>query len=100
MQYQVGEKSVSIKYADYLGPGIKQPSPPEGLSFNLGHEMDWRKFVKLNAMDRPGLTEDELFGLFVKCEGCKLVMTHQVFVALKHHCFPMFMNNFTLPETE
>jgi hypothetical protein len=50
----------------------------------LGYETDWRKFVKLEVMDRPGLTEVEFFGLFVKCDRCRLIMTRQVFTY--HHC--------------
>jgi hypothetical protein len=40
----------------------------QDLVINLGHQTDWHKFVKLNVMDRPGLTEADFFGLFVKCE--------------------------------
>jgi hypothetical protein len=51
-----------------------------------GYQTDWRKFVKLDAMDRPGLTEVKFFGLFAKCDACKLVMTRQMFSY--HHCSP------------
>lgn len=51
-------------------------------------------------MDRPGLTEADFFGLFVKCEGCQLVMTRQVFVALKHRCVPMMVDNIKLADME
>jgi hypothetical protein len=56
--------------------------------------------MKLDVMDRPGLTEANFFGLFVKCERCQLVMTHQVFVALKHHCVPMVVDNIKLANME
>lgn len=56
--------------------------------------------MKLDAMDRPGLTEADFFGLFVKCEGCQLVMTRQVFVALKHRCVPMMVDNIKLADME
>lgn len=49
-----------------------------------GYETDWRKFSKLESMDRPGLTEVEFFGLFAKCEQCLLVTTRQAFRS--HHC--------------
>ena len=68
--------------------------------FDLGHQTNWRKFVKLDAMDRAGLTEVDFFGLFVKCGGCKLIMTHQVFVALKHHCVPKVLDSFELHDME
>ena len=58
----------------------------KGSGANLGYQTDWRKFLKLDAMDRAGLMEVEFFGLFLKCEGCKLVMTHQVFFTLTHRC--------------
>ena len=56
--------------------------------------------MKLDAMDRPGLTEANFFGLFVKCEGCQLVMTCQVFVALKHHCISIMVDNVKLADME
>ena len=51
---------------------------------DLGYETDWRKFSKLESMDRPGLTEVEFFGLFAKCEACSLITTRQAFRS--HHC--------------
>ena len=40
--------------------------------------------VKLDCLDRPGLSELEFFGLFVKCDVCELVMARQVFSC--HYC--------------
>ena len=40
---------------------------------------DWRRFQDLDAMVRPGLTEQEFRNLFTKCAGCGLITTHQVF---------------------
>jgi hypothetical protein len=51
---------------------------------DLGYQTDWRKFSKLESMDRPGLTEVEFFGLFVKCDTCMLVTTRQAFSS--HRC--------------
>jgi hypothetical protein len=51
---------------------------------DLGYQTDWRKFSKLKSMDRPGLTEVEFFGLFVKCDTCMLVTTRQAFSS--HRC--------------
>ena len=53
---------------------------------DLSRRTDWRKFVKLDCMDRPGLTEDEFLGLFVKCDACALITTHVMFRS--HHCNP------------
>ena len=50
---------------------------------DLGYETDWREIVKLDRLDRPGLSEVKFFGLFAKCSVCKLVMAHQVF---SFHC--------------
>ena len=58
------------------------PHPAEYV--DLGYQTDWRKFTKLESMDRPGLTEVEFFGLFVKCDACMLITTRQVFG--NHHC--------------
>lgn len=57
-------------------------TPPLGV--DLDYETDWRKVNKLDSFDRPGLREVEFFGLFVKCDVCKLVMTRQVFP--NHYC--------------
>ena len=51
---------------------------------DLGYETDWRRFNKLDRLERPGLTEVEFFGLFAKCDACGLVMTRQVFPV--HYC--------------
>ena len=58
------------------------PLPAENVG--LGYETDWRKIVKLDCLDRPGLSELKFFGLFAKCNVCKLVMAHQVFSC--HYC--------------
>ena len=59
----------------------KVPHPAEYV--DLGYETNWRKFSKLESMDRPGLTEVEFFSLFAKCKVCLLIMTHQAFHS--HH---------------
>lgn len=58
------------------------PLPAENV--NLQYETDWRKMVKLECLDRPGLSELEFFGLFVKCDVCNLVMARLVFAC--HFC--------------
>jgi hypothetical protein len=58
------------------------PIPADNV--DLGYETDWRKIVKLDRLDRPGLSELEFFGLFAKCNVCKLVMARQVFSC--HYC--------------
>ena len=53
----------------------------------MEYETDWRKAVKLDCMDRPGLRQVEFFGLFVKCDFCELIMMCQVFP--RHYCRPL-----------
>jgi hypothetical protein len=50
---------------------------------DLGYETDWRRFSKLDTLERPGVSEKEFYGLFAKCDACNLVMTRQVF---PDHC--------------
>jgi hypothetical protein len=58
------------------------PHPTEYM--DLGYQTDWRKFLKLKSMDRPGLMEVEFFGLFAKCHVCMLITMRQAFSS--HHC--------------
>jgi hypothetical protein len=39
----------------------------------------WTKFSKLDRMKKPGLSEAEFGGLFVKCDNCQRVTTREVF---------------------
>jgi hypothetical protein len=57
---------------------------PEFNGRDLSRRTDWRRFVKLDCMDRPGLTEEEFWGLFVKCDVCGLITTHLMFRS--HFC--------------
>jgi hypothetical protein len=65
---------------------------------DLGYQTDWRKFSKLESMDRPGLTEVEFFGLFVKCDMCMLVTTRQAFSS--HRCDPQVEDDSELTDRE
>ncbi|KAM6490167.1 hypothetical protein JOM56_014361 [Amanita muscaria] len=67
--------------ADLMDP---PSAAPETERVDLSVRTDWRRFVKLDCMDRPGLTEEEFLGLFVKCDACALITTHLMFH--KHHC--------------
>jgi hypothetical protein len=49
-------------------------------------------------MDRPGLTEVEFFGLFVKCDACGLVMARQVFSM--HYCKRLGKDGLELTDSE
>jgi hypothetical protein len=74
--------------------------PPHTISnwnVDLSQYTDWCKFIKLDAMDRPGLTEDEFFGLFLKCEGCKLIMHVK---SLLHQSTTMLKDNFEPTDAE
>jgi hypothetical protein len=64
----------------------------------LRYETDWRKIVKLDRLDQPGLSEVEFFGLFVKCDACKLVMARQVFSY--HNCILQTEDGWELTDVE
>lgn len=64
----------------------------------LGYETNWRKIVKLDRMDRPGLSEREFFGLFAKCDACKLVMAREVFS--HHYCILQTEDGWELTDVE
>ena len=64
----------------------------------LGYETDWRRIVKLDRLDRPGLSEREFFGLFAKCDVCKLVMARQVYSY--HYCTLQTEDDWELTDVE
>lgn len=70
----------------------------DSVNVELGYETDWRKIVKLDRLNRPGLTELEFFGLFAKCSVCKLVMARQVFSS--HYCELQTEDNLELTDVE
>jgi hypothetical protein len=65
---------------------------------DLGYETDWRRIVKLDRLDRPGLSELEFFGLFAKCDVCNLVMARQVFSC--HCCILQTEDSLELTDVE
>ena len=58
-------------------------------TFPDDYETDWHKFVKLESMDRPGLSQKEFFGLFATCDACGFVVTCQMFHM--HRCNPVVL---------
>ena len=72
------------------------PLPAENA--DLGYETDWRRIVKLDCLDRPGLSEREFFGLFVKCSVCKLVIARNIFSC--HHCVLQMEEGLELTDVE
>jgi hypothetical protein len=69
-------------HSSNVEPDVTNPDPRQDV--DLGYRTDWRKFTKLDCMDRPGLTEVEFLGLFVKCDACELITTRLMFD--QHHC--------------
>jgi hypothetical protein len=67
---------VSNEYELNSGIDLRDPFVPP--------RTDWHKFNKLDCLDRPGLTEKEFLGLFVKCDACELITSHLVFD--QHQC--------------
>jgi hypothetical protein len=72
--------------------------PLPAKNVDLGYETDWQKIVKLDHLDRPGLSELEFFRLFVKCNVCKLVMACQVFSC--HYCVLQTEDGLELTDVE
>lgn len=72
--------------------------PPPAENVDLGYETDWRRMVKLECLDRPGLSEREFFELFAKCDVCKLVMARLVFS--NHHCVLQTEDGLELTDVE
>ena len=71
--------TILIEHTDLMA---SFPSPVKDPS----HQTDWRKFEKLDAMRRPGLTEFEFYGLFVQCDRCKMITTRLVFCYHHEQC--------------
>jgi hypothetical protein len=54
--------------------------------------------VRLDRLERPGLSEKEFVGLFAKCEVCGLVMARLVFHY--HYCRPVGEDGLELTDRE
>ncbi|KAF8333377.1 hypothetical protein F5887DRAFT_1080196 [Amanita rubescens] len=66
---------------------MDSPLPAPGFEgVDLSRRTDWRKLTKLECIEKPGLTEEQFLGLFIKCDACGLITTHLLFY--KHHCRP------------
>jgi len=76
-------RTLKRTYALYA-PADLTDAPPPSENVDFGYETDWRRQLKLDCLDRPGLSESEFFGLFAKCSVCRLVMACQVFSF--HYC--------------
>ena len=50
-----------------------------GSSTTIPRVTKWAKFNKLDQMKKPGLSEVEFWGLFVKCDNCQRITTPKVF---------------------
>jgi hypothetical protein len=62
------------------------------------YETDWRKIVRLDRLERPGLSERDFFGLFAKCDACRQVMARIVFDY--HECRPLGVDDLELTDHE
>jgi hypothetical protein len=65
---------------------------------DLQHETDWRKIVRLDSLERPGLSERDFFGLFAKCDACRQVIARIVFNY--HECRPLGVDGLELTDHE
>jgi hypothetical protein len=103
MPKQVSEDTPSYDHF-FLNAGVDLNSAPlletkvRDEIADLGYETDWRKFTKLDCLDRPGLSELDFFGLFAKCEACELIMTRLVFPV--HYCRRLGEDSLELTDEE
>lgn len=64
---------------------INPPFPAPGFEgMDLCHRTSWWNLWQLECKDKPGLTQEQFLGLFVKCDACGLINTHHMFH--KHRC--------------
>ena len=91
MLRQVGEKNIRPTVfngtTDLNNPPVFETTSKRRGGLDLGYETDWRRFNKLDTLQRPGVSEREFYGLFAKCDVCNLVMTRLVFP--NHCCRPL-----------
>ena len=74
-------------------------APPLGVTaVDVQHRTDWRKIVKLDSLERPGLSEKDFCGLFAKCDACGQIMARIVF--RYHDCRPLGVDGLELTDCE
>lgn len=98
MPKQVSNENVQYEHPSRPVTDLTDTSPSAAGGVDLEYETNWRKVIKLDCMDRPGLREVDFFGLFVKCDVCELVMTRQVFPT--HYCRPLGEDGLELADQE
>jgi hypothetical protein len=79
-------------------PDLNAPPPLDVTEVDLQHETDWRKIVRLDTLERPGLNERDFFGLFAKCDTCGQVVARLVFDY--HECRPLGVDGLELTDEE
>ena len=77
---------------------LNDPPPLGVTAVDLHYETNWRKIVRLDRLERPRLTEKEFFGLFAKCDACRLVTARVVF--RNHECRPLGEDGLELTDCE
>ena len=65
---------------------------------DLQHETDWRKIVRLDSLEWPGLSERDFFSLFAMCNVCQQVIARIVFNY--HECRPLGDDGLELTDHE
>jgi hypothetical protein len=74
MQWLVSKSVLSIRKRTDCHPlDLTNPSTA------IPRATKWTKFTKLDRMVKPGLSEAEFIGLFVKCDNCQKITTREVF---------------------
>jgi len=52
---------------------------PDSITISGLRQTKWKKFDKIGRMRKPGLSEEEFYGLFAKCDICQAITTRDVF---------------------
>jgi hypothetical protein len=48
-------------------------------SIIIPRQTKWKKFDNIGRMRKPGLSQEEFWGLFAKCDICQAITTRDVF---------------------
>ena len=81
-----------------IATDLNEPPPLGTTAVDMQYKTDWRKIVRLDHLERPGLSKKEFFSLFAKCNACELVVAHLVFH--HHHCKPLGKDGLELTDCE
>jgi hypothetical protein len=79
-------------------PDLNAPPPLGITAMDLQHKTDWRKMVRLECLESPGLSERDFIGLFARCDACGKIAARLVFDY--HDCRPLGVDGLELTDCE